>query len=365
MSIKELKINLAHHSYPIFIGNGLTDVIFEKVKAISSSKFAIIITDNNLYNLYRSNLESVAKSNEMELHFIVVDPGENSKSLTSAESIYNQLYDLKIERKTPIIAFGGGVIGDLAGFVASTYLRGLPFIQVPTSLLAMVDSSVGGKVGINLPKGKNLIGSFYHPHAVIIDSGFLKTLPKNQFAAGMAECIKHGILGDSSIFEDIEKNYSNISSLNSEHINNFIYKNVSLKASIVEKDEKEQNIRAYLNLGHTFGHAIESATNYSSFLHGEAVALGIVSASKVSLDRSLITNEDFSRIKELLKLSNLPVTAKLPDAPTLYSLMFNDKKVQDGAIRFILPTKIGECKIEKNLSKEEIIKAIEITRDNG
>ena len=295
---------------------------------------------------------------------ILIGDGENFKNLNSCESIYKNLLKNKYSRDCCLLAYGGGVIGDITGYVAATYLRGVNFIQVPTTLLSMVDSSVGGKTGVNHSLGKNMIGAFYQPQSVIIDLDSLKTLPKKQFNAGMAEVIKYGVIYDKQFFEWLEKNKKKIISLDRVSLAKIIATSCKIKAEIVAKDEKESGIRAILNLGHTFGHAIEKNIGYGRWTHGAAVACGMVIASELSEKLGKLSKNDLSRIKNLLSYFDLPI--KLPkklNASKLYEAMKNDKKVLNNKIRLIIPKKIGECFISDKFSKSTILKTLEINRD--
>ena len=282
------------------------------------------------------------------------------------ETVYKNknLLKNKYSRDCCLLAYGGGVIGDITGYVAATYLRGVNFIQVPTTLLSMVDSSVGGKTGVNHSLGKNMIGAFYQPQSVIIDLDSLKTLPKKQFNAGMAEVIKYGVIYDKQFFEWLEKNKKKIISLDRVSLAKIIATSCKIKAEIVAKDEKESGIRAILNLGHTFGHAIEKNIGYGRWTHGAAVACGMVIASELSEKLGKLSKNDLSRIKNLLSYFDLPI--KLPkkiNASKLYEAMKNDKKVLNNKIRLIIPKKIGECFISDKVSKSNILKTLEINRD--
>jgi len=282
------------------------------------------------------------------------------KSLNKMKNLLKNKYS----RDCCLLAYGGGVIGDITGYVAATYLRGVNFIQVPTTLLSMVDSSVGGKTGVNHSLGKNMIGAFYQPQSVIIDLDSLKTLPKKQFNAGMAEVIKYGVIYDKQFFEWLEKNKKKIISLHRVSLAKIIASSCKIKAEIVAKDEKESGIRAILNLGHTFGHAIEKNIGYGRWTHGAAVACGIVIASELSEKLGKLSKNDLSRIKNLLSYFDLPI--KLPkklNASKLYEAMKNDKKVLNNKIRLIIPKKIGECFISDKVSKSAILKTLEINRD--
>jgi len=335
-----MKVNIKtpNKTYDIFIG--------ELPKITLNSKVAII-TNPKVSGLHINYLTN--KLNAKELQIITLPDGEEYKNWQSIEYALDRLFDAKFDRNSTLIAFGGGVIGDMTGFAASIFLRGVNFIQIPTTLLAMVDSSVGGKTGINNKYGKNLIGTFYQPEAVYIDTYFLKTLDKREFAAGMAEIIKMAVMFDKEFFEKLKKG-----SLSLEEM---IKRSVELKAMVVNEDEKEKGIRSVLNYGHTFGHVIENLTNYKTYLHGEAVAMGMVMANELSRELGFLSQKEADEIKELLKQNNLPVEYKIKDIDEFYNHFFLDKKTMDNKIKFIIPKKIGEYEIVKDLD-EKIVKKV-------
>ena len=355
--IKKIKVDLGDRSYPIIIGNGIYGN--KNLYRNSNPKNSILVSTKKIKNLKNSSIPKRFYNSE-----ILIGDGENFKNLNSCESIYKNLLKNKYSRDCCLLAYGGGVIGDITGYVAATYLRGVNFIQVPTTLLSMVDSSVGGKTGVNHSLGKNMIGAFYQPQSVIIDLDSLKTLPKKQFSAGMAEVIKYGVIYDKQFFEWLEKNKKKIISLDRVSLAKIIASSCKIKAEIVAKDEKESGIRAILNLGHTFGHAIEKNIGYGRWTHGAAVACGMVIASELSEKLGKLSKNDLNRIKNLLSYFDLPI--KLPkklNASKLYEAMKNDKKVLNNKIRLIIPKKIGECFISDKVSKSAILKTLEINRD--
>lgn len=355
--IKKIKVDLGDRSYPIIIGNGIYGN--KNLYRNSNPKNSILVSTKKIKNLKNSSIPKRFYSSE-----ILIGDGENFKNLNSCESIYKNLLKNKYSRDCCLLAYGGGVIGDITGYVAATYLRGVNFIQVPTTLLSMVDSSVGGKTGVNHSLGKNMIGAFYQPQSVIIDLDSLKTLPKKEFNAGMAEVIKYGVIYDKQFFEWLEKNKKKIISLDRVSLAKIIATSCKIKAEIVAKDEKESGIRAILNLGHTFGHAIEKNIGYGRWTHGAAVACGMVIASELSEKLGKLSKNDLNRIKNLLSYFDLPI--KLPkklNASKLYEAMKNDKKVLNNKIRLIIPKKIGECFISDKVSKSTILKTLEINRD--
>ncbi len=288
-----------------------------------------------------------------ELHVITVPDGEEYKNLDTVEDILNQLFEYKLDRKSLLIAFGGGVIGDMTGFAASLYQRGIDFVQIPTTLLSQVDASVGGKTGVNNSYGKNLIGAFYQPKAVYIDTAFLVTLPAREFAAGVAEIIKMAVMFDKEYFEFLEEGDLKIESTLKEAIKRC----VTLKAKVVNEDEKETGIRAVLNYGHTFAHVIENETRYKIYLHGEAVAIGIVMANSLAVELELMRPQEASRVKNLLERFGLPTAYPIQDIDDFYDHFFLDKKSAGNSIKFILPHGIGHYKIVKDID-EAIVKKV-------
>jgi 3-dehydroquinate synthase len=324
------------------------NILIGKLPKIELNTKVAIITNPTVAGYHLNYLLNHLKSNELKI--ITLPDGEEYKNYESVEYALDRLFDAKYDRNSVIIAFGGGVIGDMSGFIASIFLRGIKFIQIPTTLLAMVDSSVGGKTGINNKYGKNLIGSFYQPEVVYIDTHFLSTLPKREFAAGMAEVIKIAVMFDKEFFEKLERDELSIEEI--------IKRSVEIKAEIVNQDEKEKGIRSVLNYGHTFGHVIENLTNYKTYLHGEAVAIGMIMANELSIELGYLTKEENERIKKLLKRYNLPTTFKIKDENEFYEHFFADKKTINNKIKFIIPEHIGKYKIIENLDKELILKVL-------
>ncbi|WP_457563959.1 3-dehydroquinate synthase [Caminibacter pacificus] len=327
--------------------NKTYDIIIDKLSQITIDSKVAIITNPKVSGLHINYLTNKLKAKE--LHIITLPDGEEYKNWQSIEYALDRLFDAKFDRNSTLIAFGGGVIGDMTGFAASIFLRGIKFIQIPTTLLAMVDSSVGGKTGINNKYGKNLIGSFYQPEAVYIDTHFLSTLDKREFAAGMAEIIKMAVMFDKEFFENIKKGNLTLEEM--------IKRSVELKAEVVNQDEKEKGIRSVLNYGHTFGHVIENLTNYKTYLHGEAVAIGMIMANELSRELGLLSEKEAKEIKELLEKHNLPTDFKIDDVDDFYNHFFLDKKTADNKIKFIIPEKIGRYKIVKDLD-ENLVKKV-------
>lgn len=336
-----VNVALGERSYPIHIDAGL----FEKVgDALSQhlSKRVVIVTNTTIAPLFLEPLEKAL--GERHLASIEIDDGEQFKTLETYEKVMSRLLQLHAARDTTLIALGGGVVGDLTGFVAATFQRGVPFIQIPTTLLSQVDSSVGGKTAVNHPLGKNMIGAFYQPKVVLIDTDSLKTLPKREFSAGMAEVIKYGIIYDATFFQWLEDNQAALIAQDREALKYAIQRCCEIKAEVVEKDERESGIRALLNLGHTFGHAIEAEQGYGNWLHGEAVAAGIILACDTAMRELDFSASEFRRVEALLKAFDLPVAGPASMTTGDYvKHMRHDKKVIDSRIRFILPTAIGHA----------------------
>ncbi len=340
--VTELKVNLADRSYPIHIGPGLLGRGELIAKHLSQPRVAVI-TNVIVAPLYLDALMTALNKHRISVESIILPDGEDQKTWHSLNKIFDALLSARAERKTTLIALGGGVIGDLTGFAAATFQRGAPYLQVPTTLLAQVDSSVGGKTAINHPFGKNMIGAFYQPKAVIADTDTLKTLPDRELSAGLAEVIKYGLIGDEAFFVWLESNIENLLARDPAALTHAIEVSCRNKAVIVAKDETEQGVRALLNLGHTFGHAIESGLGYGQWLHGEAVAAGMVIAARVSERMGLLDRSSVQRTIELLKRARLPVLGPVLGVDRYIELMGHDKKVEGGEIRFVLLRRIGEA----------------------
>ncbi|AQP99471.1 3-dehydroquinate synthase [Pseudoalteromonas sp. SG45-5] len=353
----ELTVNLDERSYPIYIGKSALQDNGRLVHHIGDCR-PIIITNDTIAPLYLQKLlDSLAELNP--LSFIIPD-GEQYKSLEWFEKISAFLLQNNCGRDTCLIALGGGVVGDLTGFVAACYQRGVPFIQIPTTLLSQVDSSVGGKTAVNHPLGKNMIGAFYQPQAVFIDTQSLHTLPAREFAAGMAEVIKYGLIYDTDLFSYLEQHVTDLQQLDEVCLQHIIFRCCEIKALIVAQDEKEHGLRALLNLGHTFAHAIEAQMGYGVWLHGEAVATGMVLAAKLANAREDLSADEVTRIIDVIAQYNLPT--KIPTKMTseqFLTHMRKDKKNKKGTIRFILPTQFGQCALVDDVSDDQVRDLIE------
>lgn len=340
--MQTLTVSLADRSYPIHIGNGLlnqADLILPHLKR----KQVAIVSNTTVAPLYMDTIARPLREAGVSVSEIILPDGEAFKNNETLQTIYDHLLQQRCERNTTLIALGGGVIGDLTGYAAATYLRGVPFIQVPTTLLSQVDSSVGGKTGINHPLGKNMIGAFYQPKLVLADIDTLKTLPPRELSAGIAEVIKYGLIRDADFFDWLETNMAALMALEPAVASYAIYRSCQNKAEVVAADEHEQGERALLNLGHTFGHAIENAMGYGVWLHGEAVAAGTVMAAELSRRMGWLNDADMQRIKRIMEMAHLPIEAPDLGADEYLRLMQLDKKVADGRIRLILQQAIGQA----------------------
>jgi 3-dehydroquinate synthase len=345
--LNSITVNLGKDSYDILTGNKCLDMLGPLCKERGLSGKAAIVTNPNIAALYGDIVtESLLKSG-FQVVLIEVKDGEEFKTSTTLNCIYDKLIDAGLDRNSFIVALGGGVVGDMAGFAAATYLRGIHFVQVPTSLLSQVDSSVGGKTAIDHPRGKNLIGAFYQPSLVLIDVDTLKTLPVREFRAGLAEVVKYGIILDSDFFKFLENNLNNILSMDKDSLVYVIQRCCQLKAQIVEQDEKESGLRAVLNYGHTLGHALETSAGYGVMVHGEAVAIGMVLAARISFSYGHCSSEDVSRITGLLNGFQLQLPPPEVEIDLLKNALETDKKSRSGVISFICNCGIGGFTVEK------------------
>jgi 3-dehydroquinate synthase len=327
------------------------DITIDNLPELTFDTKVVIVTNPTIAHFHLERLLNTVSA--AQLHIVTIPDGEAYKTLETVEKILAECFEQKLDRKSLLIAFGGGVIGDMTGFSASLYQRGIDFIQIPTTLLSQVDASVGGKTGVNNKYGKNLIGAFYQPKAVYIDPSFLETLPPREFAAGVAEVIKMAVMFDKDFFNYLQNADLN----NTETIKEMIRRSVELKAWVVNQDEKEAGIRAVLNYGHTFGHVVENETNYTTYLHGEAVAIGMVMANALAVELGLFTQEEAEKVKALLENSSLPTSYPIKDVDDFYEHFFLDKKSANNRIKFILPHGIGAYKMVSDID-EVIVKKV-------
>ena len=359
MKNQNITVNLKSRAYEIAIAPGAIKDSKKILAPYVQDKKCFIISDSNVFPLYgKQAISELKNANGIIAGQFIFPAGEKSKTLSTVEQIYSTAIGAGLDRSSTIIALGGGVVGDIAGFVAATYMRGIDFIQIPTSLLAMVDSSVGGKTGVDLPEGKNLIGAFWQPKFVLIDPKTLDTLPEREVKGGLAEVVKYGIILDHYFFDELKKNVEKINTLDTEFYSKIISRSCNLKAKIVEEDECEGGIRAILNYGHTFGHAIETVAGFGNFIHGEAVAIGMLMAAELACSMNIMKREELQRIIELCEELNLPSSANGIDPNLIFEAMAKDKKTKNGKINFILPEKIGKVTIMADIEKKIIIDAI-------
>ncbi|MQF70287.1 3-dehydroquinate synthase [SAR202 cluster bacterium AD-804-J14_MRT_500m] len=341
-----LATTVSHSSgkYPILVGWGILEQLGDRLTESGIDGPVFVVTDSNVFPIYGRQAQRALQRSGIEAHFYVIPPGEESKTLSMASEIYQFLVHRRAERRNTIIAIGGGVVGDLAGFVAATFLRGLKFIQVPTSMAAMVDASIGGKTAVNLPQAKNMIGAFYQPQMVLADIKTLTTLGKRELSEGWAEAIKHGFILDADLVTIFEQNAEQLMNLDRDISAEVIRRSMMIKAEVVSHDERETlGRRILLNYGHTIGHALEASTSYDTYMHGEGVSVGMMGAAEISRRMGLIGADDVSRQRDLLARFNLPVRPTDMDIETLVSAMSLDKKTVGGTVRWVLLDKIGQA----------------------
>ncbi len=361
LDAQNVTVDLQERSYDIVIGSRLLRRLGLRLKEFRPSRVAII-SNMTIFPLYRDTLLESLREYDISPEVLLIPDGEEYKDFLWTYYLHGELLKSRFDRNSLLVAFGGGVVGDITAFVASTYMRGIRYIQVPTSLLAQVDSSVGGKTGVNHPLGKNMIGTFYQPSLVMIDADTLRTLPGREFYSGMAEVIKYGIIADRGLFDFLKTDREGIISLG-DGIISVIRRSCGIKSDVVSKDEKEAGIRAILNFGHTIGHAIETATGYKTFLHGEAVAIGMCAAAELAVRMGIFRKDHAALIKDLVEIYNLP--CKIPgdiNISGIINAMEIDKKVKAGRLRFILPASIGDAKITEDIDRELIKEVLAANR---
>ena len=356
--IQTLQVALDERSYPIHIGRGLLQHI-DLITPHLKQKRAVIVTNTTVAPLYLDQLRSTLESAQISVLPVVLPDGEAYKTWETLNLIFDALLEARCERSTTLFALGGGVVGDMVGFAAACYQRGMPFIQIPTTLLSQVDSSVGGKTAINHPLGKNMIGAFYQPKLVLADIGTLDTLPDSELKAGLAEVIKYGLIRDLPFFEWLEANMPKLLARDPEALAYAVQRSCANKAEVVAADERETGDRALLNLGHTFGHAIETGLGYGEWLHGEAVAAGTLIAARLSCLLGWLSADDVLRIEKLFVLAGLPVKGPALGAERYLDLMSHDKKVIDGRLRLVLLTAIGKAVVSDIATADQIGAAID------
>lgn len=360
--MRVVNVSLGERSYSIHIAGGLLDQVAVQCESLELGRKCAVITDRNVARRYARSCIGHLKTAGFDPALITIAAGEPAKNMKVAQQCYDQLARHRLERKSFVVALGGGVVGDLAGFVAATYLRGVPFVQVPTTLLAQVDSSVGGKVGVNLKAGKNLVGAFYQPRVVLCDLATLRTLPVREFRAGLAEVIKYGIIYDPALFDQLERDMDRMLLKDNHVLEAVVARCCEIKADVVAQDETESGLRAILNFGHTIGHAIEAISGYREYLHGEAIAIGQVAAARLSAMHSGLAKSDAERIARLFKRAGLPTAIKLsrPQLSQLYKAMLLDKKVAAGEIKFVLAERIGKVQWGQSVPRRSVDQVLSV-----
>lgn len=351
----KMSINLGERSYPIYIDTNYADI----GKSIASARLSgkmVLITDTNVDMHQADECINALKESGYDVHKYVIAAGEENKNLDTVNEIYRYLVKQKLERNSVLIALGGGVVGDITGFVAATFLRGINFVQVPTTLIAQADSSVGGKVGVDFEGSKNIIGAFYQPRLVYINVNSLKTLPKREVQAGLAEVVKHGIIKDRDFFDYVEYNLNKIFEFKEDVLQFTARANCSIKGSVVEEDEREGGLRAILNFGHTIGHAVESVSGFQ-LLHGECVSIGMVGAFKMAQHLGMVDAKESDRVIGLLERIGLPTGIKGMDVDKVFAQMYHDKKIKNNKFVFILPKRIGEV-LQISIDDTALIKEV-------
>ncbi|MFA5074422.1 MAG: 3-dehydroquinate synthase [Nitrospirota bacterium] len=356
-----VKVNLGERSYDIEIGTAL-DLVGKKLRGLNLDKKIALVTNSTILSFYGEGVIQSLESADFSVLLIQIPDGEQYKTIDFANYLYTELLENKFDRKSALVALGGGVVGDLTGFAAATFMRGIPFIQIPTTLLAMVDSSVGGKTGVNHPLGKNMIGAFYQPKKVLMDLNVLKTLPNEEFISGIAEVVKYGVIRDADLFDYLEVNRKRILDHDPDALEHIIQRSCEIKADVVSRDERESGLRAILNFGHTLGHAVEQAENYT-MRHGYAVAIGMVYASRLANRIGLCDVSIPERVEHLVKFYGLPsdfsALSRQHSVEELMNSMEIDKKAEGGRIKFVLPKKIGEVVITTDWDKTILKEVLE------
>jgi 3-dehydroquinate synthase len=359
-SSRTIEVALSANPYPIVIGDGGLHQLGEHVRGrgFKAGTKVLVVTNPVVHQHYGASVLQSLIASGFAASDLVIEAGEDQKTPATVSQIHDAAFARKLERGSLIVALGGGVVGDMAGFAAATWLRGIAVVQVPTTLLAMVDAAIGGKTGVNHPGGKNLIGAFHQPRLVLIDPSTLATLPEREFRAGMAEVIKYGVIGDAELFSDLltaaehepAAGLSSLASVGTERLQSLLERSAAAKAQVVAADEREGGLRAILNYGHTLGHVVEALCGYGTYLHGEAVGLGMIAAGEVSLAMGLWSQEDQSRQKAVIAAAGLPLAWPDLDPDAVLACLQGDKKVRDGKVRFVLPTGLGRVEIRDDVS---------------
>ncbi len=362
MALSKVLVELGENSYAIQIGCGALELLGQEISKLGfkSGARVLVVSQQAVAQHYGQQLLSGLNREGFLTELMLLPSGEDQKNPDSISKIHNAAYQHQLERSSLIIALGGGVIGDMAGFAAATWLRGIAVVQVPTTLLAMVDASIGGKTGVNHPGGKNLIGAFHQPKLVLVDPNTLSTLPQREVRAGLAEVIKYGVIGDPVLFDALEQHaeLGNIDEIGESLLLQILKRSAAAKARVVAADEREGNLRAILNYGHTLGHVVETLTSYEKYLHGEAVALGMLAAGELSLQLGLWPAADQQRQRQIIERCGLPLTTPRFEAEEVRNCLLRDKKVIAGRVRFVLPTGIGAVEIRNDVTLDAAIEAL-------
>ena len=363
-ALRSIPVELSTHPYPIVIGDGALGSLGAQVQAqgFKAGTKMLVVTNPVVNGHYGAKALASLRAAGYDAHLLEIDAGEDQKTPATVALIHDAAFAQKLERGSLIVALGGGVVGDMAGFAAASWLRGIAVVQVPTTLLAMVDAAIGGKTGVNHPGGKNLIGAFHQPRLVLIDPQCLATLPPREFRAGMAEVIKYGVIGDGALFADLEaagKRLAAMDQLPPILLQQILERSAAAKAKVVAADEREGGLRAILNYGHTLGHVVEALCGYGTYLHGEAVAIGMVAAGELSLELGLWSADDQRRQRQVIAAAGLPVRWPELQAEAVLACLQGDKKVRDGRVRFVLPTALGAVEIRDDVSGPQVLAALQ------
>ena len=368
-ALRTIRVELSANPYPIVIGAGALQQLGEQVRAagIKAGTKVLVVTNPVVEQQYGATALSSLKAAGFEASSLVIDAGEDQKTPATVVLIHDAAFERRLERGSLIVALGGGVVGDMAGFAAATWLRGIAVVQVPTTLLAMVDAAIGGKTGVNHPGGKNLIGAFHQPRLVLIDPATLATLPEREFRAGMAEVIKYGVIGDAELFADLEAaagrdataGLASLSAVGPALLQTLLERSAAAKARVVAADEREGGLRAILNYGHTLGHVVEALCGYGTWLHGEAVAIGMVAAGEFSLELGLWGASEQRRQRAVIAAAGLPQQWPALDPGAVLQCLQGDKKVRDGKVRFVLPTGLGSVQIRDDVTPVQVLAALQ------
>ena len=363
-ALRSIPVQLSTHPYPIVIGDGALGSLGAQVQAqgFKAGTKVLVVTNPVVNGHYGATALASLRAAGYDAYLLEIDAGEDQKTPATVALIHDAAFAQKLERGSLIVALGGGVVGDMAGFAAASWLRGIAVVQVPTTLLAMVDAAIGGKTGVNHPGGKNLIGAFHQPRLVLIDPQCLATLPPREFRAGMAEVIKYGVIGDGALFADLEAAGERLAAMDQfppTLLQQILERSAAAKAKVVAADEREGGLRAILNYGHTLGHVVEALCGYGTYLHGEAVAIGMVAAGELSLELGLWSADDQRRQRQVIAAAGLPVCWPELQAEAVLACLQGDKKVRDGRVRFVLPTALGAVEIRDDVSGPQVLAALQ------